>query len=165
MESRTIKKILTIDQGIQIITKERQSGKSIVLVGGVFDILHLGHVRFLEAAKKAGDILVVALEPDSKVRKLKGEGRPINDEQTRAYMLSSLSFVDYVVIIPELTTDAQYAKLTKDFTPDIVAVTEGDPKRKQKQVQVTAIGGKLNVVTPKIPTPSTTQRIKLLALE
>lgn len=153
------------DTIIKVIKNLKQKGKRIVLVGGVFDILHIGHVRFLEEAKKAGDILVVALEPDSKVRKVKGEGRPINDEQTRAYMLASLRFVDYVVLLPEFTRDAQYTKLTQDFAPDIVAITEGDSKRLQKQVQVSAIGGKLNVVTPKIPTPSTTQLIKLLALE
>lgn len=155
----------TRDEIIEVIKNLKQKGKRIVLVGGVFDILHIGHVRFLEEAKKSGDILIVALEPDSKVRKVKGEGRPINDEKTRAYMLSSLSFVDYVVILPEFSTDAQYEKLTQDFSPDSVAVTEGDPKRKQKQEQVSAIGGKLNVVTPKIPTPSTTQLVKLLSLD
>lgn len=158
-------RILPIDTAQEVIQKEKHAGKRVVLVGGVFDILHIGHVRFLQEAKKVGDILVVALEPDSKVRKLKGEGRPINDENTRAYLLSCLQFVDYIAIFPQLWTNENYGKITKQLSPDIVAITEGDPMEKEKQQQIEAIGGELKVVTPKIPTPSTTQLIKLLALE
>ncbi len=160
-----MQKVLLLDQAITVIQNEKRDGKRIVLAGGVFDILHIGHLRFLEEAKKQGDILLVAIEPDSKVKKLKGMFRPIHDEQKRAYMLASLRSVDYVVILPEMTTDQQYFTITKMLAPDVIAVTEGDSKLSQKRKQVKAIAGELVVVTSKIPTPSTSQLLKLLSLE
>ena len=77
-------------------------GKRVVMANGCFDMLHVGHVRYLQAAKKLGDVLVVAINSDRSVRKLKGSGRPILNEKERALLISSLACVDYVVIFNEL---------------------------------------------------------------
>ena len=77
------------------------SGKTVVCTNGCFDILHVGHVRYLEETKKFGDVLIVALNSDKSVKRLKGEGRPINNENDRAELLSALKCVDYVVLFDE----------------------------------------------------------------
>ncbi len=79
----------------------RAEHKTIVTTNGCFDILHVGHVRYLEQAKKFGDVLIVALNSDKSVKKIKGESRPINNENDRAEVLSALRSVDYVVIFDE----------------------------------------------------------------
>ena len=76
-------------------------GKKIVFTNGCFDILHIGHVKYLKESKKFGDILIVGLNSDSSVKRLKGESRPINNEQDRAGVLDELKSVDYVVIFKE----------------------------------------------------------------
>ena len=98
-----------------------------VLVGGVFDIIHFGHIHFLKNAKRLGDHLVVALESDANVKRLKGNGRPIHSQDQRKEMLKSLSFVDEVIILPDVMADKDYEKLVMETKPHIVAVTEGDP--------------------------------------
>ena len=80
----------------------RSEGKRIVATNGCFDILHVGHVRYLAAAKALGDVLIVGLNGDESVRKLKGPGRPINREQDRAEVLAAVESVDYVAVFPEL---------------------------------------------------------------
>jgi rfaE bifunctional protein nucleotidyltransferase chain/domain len=79
----------------------RSEGKRIVATNGCFDILHVGHVRYLAAAKALGDVMIVGLNGDESVRKLKGPGRPVNREQDRAEVLAAVESVDYVVIFPE----------------------------------------------------------------
>lgn len=158
-------KILNLNKASKICKELHEKHETIVLVGGVFDILHYGHVRFLEAAKKQGDTLMVALEPDRKVKKIKGDGRPVNNEKIRAQVVAALSCVDYVVILPELKSDKDYLKMTKKISPDVIAVTEGDSKIEEKRKQAKSIGAKLKIVTPKIPTPSTSKLLRLLALE
>lgn len=160
-----MKKIHSLNQVPSLVKEVKAQGKKIVLVGGVFDLLHYGHIRFLEAAKNQGDILVVALEPDSKVRKTKGDGRPIHSEIIRADVLAALSTVDIVVLLPEFTTDEEYETMVKTLSPDIVAITANDPYKEQKQHHAQKVGAKLISVTAKIPTPSTTQLLKLLAVE
>lgn len=135
-----------------------------VLVGGCFDLLHYGHVRFLEEAKKLGDYLVVALESDENVRRMKGEGRPIHSQTQRKEMLEALSCIDEVIALPPMDTDADYKNLVTAVKPDVIAVTQGDPILDKKQKQADVIGARL-VVIPKIPTPSTSQLAKLLGLE
>lgn len=138
--------------------------KKIILVGGCFDVLHFGHVRFLEQAKALGSTLVVLLESDEKVRAMKGDKRPIHTQEQRKIMLEALDCVDEVVILPELTTDAYYQTLVDRLKPSVIAVTEGDPILEIKQKQAATIGARL-VVIPKIHTPSTSQLAKLLGLE
>src|SRR5437588_3833126 len=83
----------------------RQAGARIVLANGCFDILHVGHVRYLEGAKALGDLLVVGVNSDAQVEKLKGQGRPLMPQNQRAEMVASLEAVDYVVIFDEPTVE------------------------------------------------------------
>lgn len=94
-------KILTLDQLRAESKRLRVEGKRVVATNGCFDILHVGHIRYLAAARKLGDVLVVGLNGDDSVRQLKGEGRPVNREQDRAEVLTALESVDYVTIFPE----------------------------------------------------------------
>jgi len=96
-----LKKLKTLAQLRIIVDRERKKGKIIVLANGGFDLVHAGHVRYLEAAKKKGDILIVALNSDSSIRKLKGQGRPILPQQERADILSAFACVDFITIFNE----------------------------------------------------------------
>lgn len=138
--------------------------KKIVLVGGCFDLLHYGHVRFLMDAKKRGNWLVVALESDENVRRMKGGGRPIHNQAQRKELLEALSFIDEVITLPPMKNDTDYTNLVTRVKPDVIAITEGDPIVDKKQKQADTVGAQL-VVIPKIPTPSTSQLAKLLGLE
>ena len=84
-----------------LLKKLKQDGQTIVTTNGCFDILHVGHVRYLEKAKSFGDVLIVALNSDKSVKSIKGESRPINNENDRAEVLSGLKSVDYVVLFDE----------------------------------------------------------------
>jgi D-beta-D-heptose 7-phosphate kinase/D-beta-D-heptose 1-phosphate adenosyltransferase len=95
-------KIKELKELKKIIDKERKSGKIIVFTNGCFDILHIGHIRYLKESKKYGDILIVAINSDSSVKALKGAERPIFNENERSEMLSSLECVDFVIIFNEL---------------------------------------------------------------
>src|SRR4029078_3730278 len=94
-------KILTLDQLRAESRRLRAEGKRVAATNGCFDILHVGHVRYLAAAQKLGDVLVVGLNGDDSVCQLKGEGRPVNRERDRAEVLAALESVDYVTIFPE----------------------------------------------------------------
>ncbi len=85
----------------KLISQLRSQNKTIVTTNGCFDILHVGHVRYLEQAKKYGDVLIVALNSDKSVKKIKGENRPINNENDRAEVLNALRSVDYVILFDE----------------------------------------------------------------
>lgn len=138
--------------------------KRIVLVGGCFDFIHLGHIRFLKEAKKHGNHLLIALESDENVRRRKGDNRPIHSQEQRKEILESLSFVDEVLALSTMTTNEEYYNLVTRIKPSVIAVTEGDPYTTNKQKQAGAVGAKL-VVIPKLHTPSTSQLTKLLGLE
>ena len=97
-----------------LLKKLRAEGKTIVTTNGCFDILHVGHVRYLEETKKFGDVLIVALNSDASVRRLKGEGRPINNEMDRAEVLNGLKSVDYVVLFDEDSPADLLAKIKPD---------------------------------------------------
>jgi D-beta-D-heptose 7-phosphate kinase/D-beta-D-heptose 1-phosphate adenosyltransferase len=87
----------------KLAKKFHKTGKKIVFTNGCFDILHVGHVKYLQEARSFGDVLILGLNADSSVRKLKGPSRPINNQEDRAYILASLESVDYVVIFEEET--------------------------------------------------------------
>lgn len=118
-------KILTLEQLAAESGRLRSESQRVVATNGCFDILHVGHVRYLTAARKLGDVLVVGLNGDDSVRQLKGEGRPVNREQDRAEVLAALESVDYVTIFPEnratnflrAAAPAVYAK-GGDYTAD-----------------------------------------------
>ncbi|RBQ29856.1 D-glycero-beta-D-manno-heptose-7-phosphate kinase [Aliarcobacter vitoriensis] len=107
--------IKTFDEIRTLASKLHNQGKKIVFTNGCFDILHVGHVKYLEEAKSYGDVLILGLNADSSVRKLKGETRPINTQDDRAYILASLESVDYVVIFEE-ETPYELIKLIKPHT-------------------------------------------------
>ncbi len=85
----------------KILDRSKKQSKRIVFANGCFDLIHVGHIRFLKAAKEKGDILVVGLNSDKSVRAIKGKGRPIIKQQDRATILSSFQFVDYITIFNE----------------------------------------------------------------
>jgi len=93
----------------------KKQGKTMVFTNGCFDILHIGHVRYLKESAKFGDYLIIGLNSDSSVKRLKGETRPINNESDRAELLSELGFVDYVVIFDEDTPQ----NLLDEIKPDV----------------------------------------------
>lgn len=97
----TRKKIAERDELGRRLSEHRAKGQSVVMTNGCFDILHAGHVRYLEGARAEGDVLVVAINSDSSVRKLKGEGRPVMPAQARAELVAAMAAVDYVVIFDE----------------------------------------------------------------
>lgn len=92
----------------------RQGGQKVVFTNGCFDILHAGHVTYLEAAKAQGDVLVLGLNTDESVRRLKGPERPINSELDRAKVVGALKAVDYVVLFGEQTAEAVIAEVKPD---------------------------------------------------
>ena len=144
--------------------KSKAQKTEVVLVGGCFDILHYGHIHFLKKAKALGDYLVVALESDKNIKRLKGKSRPIHDQNKRREMLESLSFVNEVVVLKDKMTDQDYQNLVARVRPFAIAVTEGDPILKKKQEQAKNIGAKV-VEIPKINVPSTTKIAQLLKIE
>jgi D-glycero-beta-D-manno-heptose 1-phosphate adenylyltransferase len=99
-------KILSIDTVIERIAEHRRRGQRIVLANGCFDLLHVGHVRYLEGARREGDVLVVGINSDASERLLKGDGRPILPAQARAALVAALAVVDYVVIFDEPNVEA-----------------------------------------------------------
>lgn len=98
-----------------IIKKLKSENKKIVFTNGCFDILHAGHVRYLKESKKFGDILIVGLNSDVSVKKIKGESRPINPEMDRAEVLAGLEAVSYIVLFDETSP----VKLLEEIKPDI----------------------------------------------
>jgi len=147
-------KILSPDKPESLLNKER-SLKKIVLVGGCFDIVHLGHLIFLEKAKAKGDILIVLLESDENIRKNKGQNRPINNQDNRAVFLTKLKMVDYVIKLPEMKSDEDYLEIIKKIKPKIIAVSEGDSGLEKKRKQAKEIGAKVLKVSKLIPHQST----------
>ena len=141
-----------------VLQRLKTEGKTVVTTNGCFDVLHLGHLRYLQAARQLGDLLVVAVNSDSSVRQLKGENRPLVPEAERAEMLAGLECVDYVIIFPELTP----IDLLSQLKPSI-HVKGGDYKLEQlveKEV-VEANGGKI-VVGLNVPGKSTTNLIEVI---
>lgn len=146
------------------LEKIRADGKSIVLTGGCFDILHVGHIKFLKEAKKLGHFLFVLLESDEKVKKLKGQNRPYFPQEERAEVLSSISFVDYIILLPFFENDDSYNQLISKIKPSIVAVTAKDPIIDKKKNQVESSGGKICVI-PYFKTFSSSRLAKLLGID
>jgi D-beta-D-heptose 7-phosphate kinase/D-beta-D-heptose 1-phosphate adenosyltransferase len=109
-----IEKILSQDELLRVRQGLRAQGKSLVFTNGVFDLLHVGHVRYLAEARSLGGALVVAINSDRTVRELKGEGRPIVNEQERAEVLAALRQVDFVTIFDDVSPRSLIAKLLPD---------------------------------------------------
>lgn len=116
-------KIATLEEIVRRVSQWRVKGKTIAFTNGVFDIIHAGHILSLSSAAAEGDILIVGLNSDASVKRLKGESRPVNDEDSRATVLASLLMVDAVVMFEEDTP----LNLIKSIMPDVL-VKGGDYK-------------------------------------
>ncbi|HNZ64385.1 MAG TPA: D-glycero-beta-D-manno-heptose 1-phosphate adenylyltransferase [Smithella sp.] len=134
----------------------RKTGKKIAFTNGCFDILHVGHVRYLREARKTGDVLVLALNSDSSVRSIKGERRPLVPEMERAEVLAALEFIDFVTIFDELTP----LELIQYLKPDVL-IKGGDwPEEKVVgRDEIKKWGGKV-VIIPEVMGKSTTNVVE-----
>ena len=134
----------------------RGEGKRIVSTNGCFDILHVGHVRILKQSKALGDVLVVGINSDASVKKLKGEDRPINNQDDRAELLSSLECVDIVSIFEE-GTPVEFLKVVK---PNIhVKGADYKPQDLEETPVVESFGGEVRIL-PLVPQKSTTSLVE-----
>ena len=109
-------RVLSRSRAVELVAQLRQSGQTVVFTNGVFDLLHPGHVRYLETARSLGDALIVGLNADASVRRNKGPSRPITPEGERAEVLAALASVAAVVIFPEDTP----AEIVRALQPDIL---------------------------------------------
>lgn len=117
-----------------------------VLVGGCFDVLHIGHIRFLKKAKSLGNYLIVLLESDENIKKLKGVNRPFHNVKERKEVLESLRYVDEIITLPKIIDNKIYDNLVKKIKPDIIAITEGDLLIERKQEQAKSVGAELKII-------------------
>jgi rfaE bifunctional protein nucleotidyltransferase chain/domain len=102
---------------VTVLAREKNNGRRVVFANGCFDGLHVGHARYLEAARREGDVLVVAVNSDASTRELKGPGRPVLDEVARATLVAAMRVVDYVVVFPEPNVEA----LLEELRPQVHA--------------------------------------------
>jgi D-beta-D-heptose 7-phosphate kinase/D-beta-D-heptose 1-phosphate adenosyltransferase len=135
--------VLSEDELLALVAEARSRGETVVMTNGVFDILHVGHVKYLEVAKKLGDVLIVAVNDDASVKRLKGPARPLNKVQDRMKMLASLRCVDWVAAFSEDTP----ARLIGRVLPDLL-VKGGDYKPEQiaGYEAVTKAGGQVVIM-------------------
>lgn len=147
-------KIIPLDKLLSNFSQKN----TIILVTGVFDLLHSAHKKFLNLSKQLGGTLVVGVESDFRVRKLKGSGRPIETATIRAQHLADLDSVDYVFILPEdFAKEEVREKLINKLKPNIYAVSSHSPNLPQKIHLIEKYGGKVKVVMDKDDSISTTQ--------
>jgi rfaE bifunctional protein nucleotidyltransferase chain/domain len=136
-------KILDREQLRRQVEEWRGAGESITLANGNFDLLHVGHIRYLRAAKDLGGKLVVAINSDDSVRTLKGAGRPVMPEYERAEIIAALAVVDAVVIFPELDVRA----LIREIRPDVQAKgTDYSRDSVPERDVVAEVGGRVEIV-------------------
>lgn len=141
-----------------ILQQAKAAGAVVVTTNGCFDVLHLGHLRYLQAARQLGDLLVVAVNSDNSVRQLKGENRPLVPEAERAEMLAGLECVSYVIIFPELTP----IDLLSELKPNI-HVKGGDYKLEELiEREVVEVNGGKVIVGLNVPGKSTTNLIQVI---
>ena len=150
-------RIINIEKAVKLSKRFKKEGKIVVLSGGCFDVIHLGHIKFLEAAKNAGDILLVFIESDENVRKVKGIHRPIHNQDERARVLQAVRFIDYVIKIPFLQSNDDYDKLVLRLNPAIIAVTKDTSAIEHNKRQAKKIGAEIVEVIGHIPEKSTTE--------
>ena len=136
-------KIVSRDELQRLVAEWRRLGELVTLANGCFDVLHVGHVRYLHAARELGGKLIVAVNADASVRALKGEGRPVMPAEERAEILASLADVDAVVVFPEADVRAIIREIRPDFQAKGTDYTvESVPERDE----VEACGGRVVIV-------------------
>ena len=132
-----------VEEAARVAQNARRAGKTVVMTNGCFDLLHVGHVRSIEDAKRLGDYLFVGLNSDRAVRELKGEGQPITPERERAEVVACLAAVDFVFIFDSLTADEAILTIRPEIHAKGTDYTEeSDPERKS----VLSYGGRTAIV-------------------
>jgi len=153
-------KIITIEALPQWRQAQRAAGRKLVVTNGCFDLIHCGHVTYLEAARKLGDLLLVGVSSDHSVRTLKGPGRPINTEQDRVSVLAALASVDAACIFPDVTAE-RFLTLAQ---PDIY-VKGGDYTidtiNQDERRLIERMGGRIAIL-PAVPGRSTTGLLEII---
>jgi D-beta-D-heptose 7-phosphate kinase/D-beta-D-heptose 1-phosphate adenosyltransferase len=151
------KRVMTLDKLRKILPRARR-GKRVVLTNGVFDLLHVGHVTYLERAKSLGDLLVVAVNGDASVRALKGPSRPVHSAPSRARVLAGLRPVDFVTVFPEVRA----AKVIRAVKPDVY-VKGGDytpaTLNAEERAALKSVGAKVRIL-PFVRGYSTTKTLR-----
>jgi glycerol-3-phosphate cytidylyltransferase len=145
---------------IALAQKARQAGKTVVLVTGVFDVLHDQHKNFLLAAKKEGDVLLIGLESDVRVREMKGADRPVNPQQVRQQNVDAWHIADAVFILPEVFELEQRKALIEELRPHVLAVSSHTAHLEKKAAIMEEFGGTLKVVYEHRPETSSTHLIE-----
>ena len=157
----TRRKILSREELRRELARRREGGARIVLANGCFDVLHAGHIRYLEGAEREGDLLVVAINSDASERRLKGAARPFLPQQARAELVAALAAVDYVVVFDEPNVEALLTELRPDvhakgtdYTPETVPERDtarrlgthvaivGDPKQHSTSDLIARVRGR-----------------------
>lgn len=156
-------KIINLTQAETLSKKLRANNKKLVITGGCFDILHIGHIKLLEASKNKGDILFILLENDETVKKIKGNNRPINSVHERAEVLSAVSFVDYIIVLPDMKTNKDYDNIIQKLKPNIITTTKNNPQAKHNRRQAKLVNAKVSYVINKIRNKSTTRLAKIIS--
>lgn len=138
-------RVLPLDRLLEQLARRRSSGATVALANGLFDILHIGHLRYLEAAREEADLLVVALNSDRSARELKGPSRPVVGQKERAELLAGLRCVDFVTIFEEATAEAILRAIRPDvhckgtdYTPENVPEA---PVARELGIRVAIVGG------------------------
>jgi rfaE bifunctional protein nucleotidyltransferase chain/domain len=155
----TSHKVATWDALLSVRRSCGDAGKTVVWTNGCFDLLHLGHIRNLEAARSLGDVLVVGVNSDKSVRQLKGSGRPIVPETERAQVIAALACVDYVMLFDELTPEAALARLRPDVHCKGADYAPPHGKPIPEAPIVTGYGGRIEFL-PLLPALSTSDLVR-----
>jgi rfaE bifunctional protein nucleotidyltransferase chain/domain len=135
-------KIGGLDAVVERVRGARAHGKSIALANGVFDLLHVGHVRYLQAARELADVLVVAVNSDASTRAYKGPGRPVVNEAERAELVAALACVDHVLVFD----DGDVRRVLRALRPDVhVKGTDYTPETVPERDEVLAYGGRVAI--------------------
>lgn len=135
-------KIADLDAVVERVRGARGHGKSIALANGVFDLLHVGHVRYLQAARELADVLVVAVNSDASTRAYKGPGRPVVNEAERAELVAALACVDHVLVFD----DGDVRRVLRALKPDVhVKGTDYTPESVPERDEVLAYGGRVAI--------------------
>jgi rfaE bifunctional protein nucleotidyltransferase chain/domain len=138
-----MKKLIHLEEAAEITRKAQRIGLQVVMANGCFDLLHVGHIRYLLGAKAEGDILIVALNGDSSVQRLKGPNRPLMPESERAEILSALSMIDFILLFDADTVD----EVLRVLRPDVHAKgTDYTEKTVPERETVLAYGGRVAIV-------------------
>ncbi|HLV02028.1 MAG TPA: adenylyltransferase/cytidyltransferase family protein [Acidobacteriota bacterium] len=136
-------KVMSLEQLKAVLQREKEQGHTVVFANGCFDLLHVGHVRYLQGARAEGDFLVVGINSDSSVRALKGPGRPLMPEEERAELVAAFEAVDAVIIFDDRTVDA----LLLELQPHVHAKgTDYTVESVPERTTVLSYGGRIAIV-------------------